>query len=132
MSATRRFKRWLVDKVTKQTETERPPSETQGSLERLPKTIEPSGMPIAPTSSYRRSRGYSVYEVTADIAHIVFHKTHILMGRGDGPHTQKLKRKDYILKKDPVTRKTQKLDKKDIGERSRVFYYDGRGELISE
>ena len=132
MSATRRFKRWLVDKVTnKQTEPEQPPSDSQRGSQEPSKTTGHSSSPFAPTSSSRRSRGYSMYDVTASVHHVVFHKTHILMGHRDRP-TDGFSRRAYILKKDPVTRKTKRIEKKDIGGQSSVFYYDEKGRLLGD
>lgn len=132
MSATRRFKRWLVDKVTgKQTEPETPPSDSQRGSQEPSKTVGQSSSSTAPTSSSRRSRGFSMYDVTASVGHIVFHKTHILM-RHESPTRGFSRNKDYILRKDPVTRKIKRIEKKDIGGQSSVFYYDGHGRLISD
>ena len=125
MSASGRSKRWLDKKLKrKQTEPETPPSEAPscpvGRLKPLEDTEAEGGPQLwheAPTRNYVRK------PVTDDVVHICFHKT-----------TRRLIRpkKDHILRKDPITRKTTRIDLKklDGGTSTTIVYYDGRGKLI--
>lgn len=132
MSASGRFKRWLDSKLGKQTDPE-PPSEAPTRRVRRLKPVEDNGVEHssqawhdAPTR--RIGHNYIRKTTTDNIVHICYHNTTKRLNR---PTTSR-KKKDHILRKDPITRKVTRIDLRDVdGTKTTVVFYDSAGRLIN-
>jgi len=126
MSASDRFAAWVKSKITRRV-TRKPPQEPSDSPVPPQETQPPQEPPEQPQGAY------SVYEC-GNIIHIAFnHRRWSMSEKQDESEqvTRRIKRdKDYIDKKDPITRRISRVPKKDVGGISKVLYYDEKGHLI--
>jgi len=130
MSASGRFKRWLVSKLNrKQTEPEIPASDVPTRLVKRLKPLEVEEPEDPATEAQESPLSYTTHHVSKDVVQVVYEtRTFVRPKRSS---TTKRCKKDHILRKDPITRKIKRIDLKDIDESpSRVIFYDDRGRLI--
>ena len=149
MSASGRFKKWLGKTFSlKPTEPETPHFEAPTRPVRRLKSVEEEVALTAPPGSLERSEGFSVHKIPPDVTHVCYdtRKLNRPSIRREEPtyddsnniivppskkSTDRIKRRGYILKKDPVTRKIKRVKLEDVGDSpSKVIYYDNRGKLL--
>ena len=125
---TERFKKWLIDKVRPKTEPKKdsPSKATTRPVRRLKSIEAPEDLDIPGAS-------LSFYQVTTNVTHVTFkNNTKAFKEVSKKVRTERLKEldKNYLMSRDPVTKRLKRIPKKHIGDISNVIYYGDDGRLI--
>lgn len=127
-SASQRFKKWLagIRKEEPQPEPVKRPSKAPTRPVRRLKRAK-----VAPATSRRKTPQkppVSMHEMSDGVVHVVFNQA-LERLRNPPPVPEP---HQFVVRRDPITRKFKKIDKKDIGGVSSVFYYNNKGKLIGD
>lgn len=135
MSASGRFRAWLGK--TFSLNSKEPPSEAHTRPVRRLKPLK------------EEEPSFSVHEVSEDVTHVCYDTRKLMRPKKEKRDiayddnndiivppgkkaTDRIKRRGYIIKKDPVTKRTTRVKIEDVGESpSKIIYYDEHGKLLS-